>query len=144
MARSDAASEWADVLASVPLFAGLSHRHLKGIAALGKVQRLPAFTVMVRQGDKANSFYLLLDGAAVVRPPGRRAVKLGVGDYFGELALLDKSPRSASVEATEEVLVMRIPRNDFLRMLEKEPKVSLRLLQTLASRLRTSERSTSH
>jgi CRP-like cAMP-binding protein len=74
---------------------------------------------------------------------GKRPVKLGVGDFFGELTLLDDSPRSATVEAQDEVLVARIGCTDFVRMLEKEPRVALVLLRTLAARLRSSEVSSS-
>ena len=141
--RADKA-DWTDVLASVPLFEGLSKRHMRGIAKLAKIMRLAPFSQIVREGESADSFFLILDGTALVRPPGKRAVKLGVGDFFGELALLDNSPRSATVEAQNEVLLARIGRKDFLKLLEKEPKVSLVLLQTLAARLRSSEPSPKH
>jgi CRP-like cAMP-binding protein len=144
MARGDQVDEWTDVLAAVPLFAGLSRRHVKTVAKLGKLQRLPQYSMIVRAGEPGDAFYLLLDGHAVVRPPGKRALRLDVGSYFGELALLDDAPRSASVEAADEVLLMRIGRRDFERLLETEPKVSLVLLRQLAGRLRASERSAQH
>lgn len=137
-------TDWSNVLAEVPLFSGLSARHVRGIAKLAKVQRLGAYTKIVREGEPGDSFFLLLEGSAMARPPGKRGVKLGVGDFFGELALLDNCPRSATVEAQEEVLVARIGRRDFLKMLEKEPKVCLSLLHTLATRLRTSQASPAH
>jgi len=136
--------DWAGVLAQVPLFSDLPKRHLRGIAKLAKFRRLPAYTRIVREGDRADSFYLMLEGTAVVRPPGKRPVKIGVGEFFGELALLDNSPRSATVEAQTEVQVASIGRSDFLRMLEHEPKVALILLRTMAARLRLSEVSTKH
>ncbi|HEY5185007.1 MAG TPA: cyclic nucleotide-binding domain-containing protein [Actinomycetes bacterium] len=137
-------ADWTDVLASVPLFAGLSKRHVHSIAKLAKVQSYPAFTELVREGHRGESFYLILDGTAVVRPPGKRAVKLGFGDFFGELSLLDNAPRSATVQAQSEVLVARIGRTDFLRMLQHEPKVALVLLTSLAGRLRATEASARH
>lgn len=136
--------DWTEVLAEVPLFSGLSKRHLRGVAKLAKIRRLQAYTRIVREGDHADSFYLMLEGTAVVRPPGKRPVKLGVGDFFGELALLDNSPRSATVEAQTEVLLASIGRTAFLRMLEHEPKVALLLLRTMAARLRASEVSSKH
>ena len=141
--RTDKA-DWSEVLAEVPLFQGLSKRHVRGIAKLAKVMRLAPFSQIVREGEPADSFFLILDGTALARPPGKRAVKLGVGDFFGELALLDNSPRSATVEAQDEVLLARIGAKDFLKLLEKEPKVSLVLLKTLAVRLRSSEPSPKH
>ncbi|HTY70990.1 MAG TPA: cyclic nucleotide-binding domain-containing protein [Actinomycetes bacterium] len=138
------AADWTGVLAEVPLFAGMSTRHVRGVAKLAKILRLPAYSQIVREGEAADAFFLILDGGAVVRPPGKRPVKLGVGDYFGELALLVDAPRSATVEAQGEVLLARIGRRDFLAMLEKEPKVCLVLLRTLAERLRSSESSAKH
>ena len=82
--------------------------------------------------------------ARQVRGLAKRVDKLGMGDFFGELALIDNSPRSATVEAQNEVLLARIASKDFLKMLNKEPKVSLVLLRTLAARLRASEASHRH
>jgi CRP-like cAMP-binding protein len=137
-------ADWTDVLADVPLFSNLSARHVRGLAKLAKIQRLAAFTQIVRKGESGDAFFLILDGTAVVRPPGKRVVKLGPGDFFGELALLDDSPRSATVEAQEDILVARIGRRDFTRMLDKEPKVAVALLRTLTARLRASEASAQH
>ncbi len=138
------ADDWTDVLAEVPLFAGLSKRHVKAIARLAKVQRREAFSTLVEAGRPGDSFFLLLEGTAVVRPKGKRAATLGPGAFFGELALLDDAPRSATVEAKEDVLVARIGRTGFLKMVEKEPKVALVLLRTLAARLRETESSAAH
>lgn len=137
-------ADWTNVLASVPLFEGLTKRHVHAIAKLAKIQSFPEFTEIVREGHRGESFYLILDGSAVVRPPGKRPVKLGIGDFFGELSLLDNAPRSATVQAQSEVLVARIGRSDFLKMLQHEPKVALVLLTTLAGRLRASEASARH
>jgi CRP-like cAMP-binding protein len=137
-------TDWTDVLAEVPLFSNLSARHVRNLAKLAKIQRLAAYTKIVREGERADAFFLILDGNVVVRPPGKRLVKLGPGDFFGELALLDNSPRSATVEAQNEVLVARIGRTEFARMLDSEPKVALVLLRTVAARLRSSEASPKH
>ena len=136
--------DWTNVLAEVPLFSNLSARQVRSLSKLAKIQRLAAFTQIVRKGESADAFFLILDGAAIVRPPGKRIVKLGPGDFFGELALLDDSPRSATVEAQDEILVARIGRRDFARLLDKEPKVAVALLRTLAGRLRASEASAKH
>lgn len=142
---SVSANDWTNVLAEVPLFAGLPKRHLKAIAKLARIQRVAAYSEIVRAGDPGDAFYLILDGTVTVRPPRRRAVTLGSGAYFGELALITDAPRSATVVADgEEVLVARIGSKGFAKLLENEPKVSVRLLRTLAGRLQASESSASH
>jgi CRP-like cAMP-binding protein len=135
---------WADVLGEIPLFAGLSKRHLNTIAGLAKTRRYARYTTIVRAGDSGDAFYVVLDGTALVKPPGKRAVKVGPGDWFGEMALLDAAPRAATVDAQTEVFAMLLPRVAFLKTVEAEPRIALALLRTLAERLRASERSASH
>ena len=103
------------------------------------MKRYAPYTQMVRTGDKGDSFFVILDGVAAVRIPGKRAIKLRAGDFFGELALLDSSPRTAMVEAETEVFAMRLGSAAFKKVLESEPKVSLAMLQTLAERLRATD-----
>jgi cAMP-dependent protein kinase regulator len=143
-AAKGSGEDWSNVLAEVPLFAGLSKRHIKAIARLAKVRRVARYSVLVHEGEPGNSFYLLLEGNASVVRPGKRAIRLKPGAFFGELALLDDAPRSATVEAETDLLVAQIGRASFLKMLEAEPKVGLRLLQTLAVRLRASESAATH
>ncbi len=132
---------WADVLGEIPLFAGLSKRHLNKIARLGKTRRYARYTPIVRAGDRGDSFYVILDGTALVKLPGKRGKRLGAGDWFGEMALLDAAPRAATVEAQTDVFAMLLGRNAFLKTLQDEPKIAVGLLQTMAQRLRASERS---
>jgi CRP-like cAMP-binding protein len=133
--------DWLDTLAEVPLFEGLPKRHLRRIAKLARIRRFAAGSVLVRTGDPGRSFYVLLDGEAKVSRPGGRARRLGVGDYFGEMALLDDAPRSADVVAVGEVLALTIDRPGFTKLLRAEPALSLTLLSTLAGRLRAAESS---
>ena len=134
-------SDWAAVLEGVPLFQNLSRRHLKHVASLAHKRRYGPGTSIVRAGDSGSAFYVVLDGAVRVVPPTGRPRKLGAGDFFGEMALLDDSPRSASVIAEGEVLTMTISRSAFLKLVKHEPALALELLRTLAARLRATERS---
>ncbi|HEY0387774.1 MAG TPA: cyclic nucleotide-binding domain-containing protein [Gaiellales bacterium] len=138
--RSGTRRGWAEVLGTVPLFAGLSTRHLRRVADKATMKRYAPYTEIVRSGDRGDAFYVILDGTASVRRPGKRAIKLHAGDFFGELALLDASPRSATVEAETEVFAMRLGTAAFKKVLESEPKVSLAMLNTLAGRLRAADR----
>ena len=132
-------ADWVPVLQDVPLFHGLSRRHLRRIAGLARTRRFPPGTAIVRAGDPGSAFYVLLDGEArVVRPSGK-TVRLSAGAAFGEMALLDDSPRSADVVAEGEVLVMTIGRRAFEKLLRSEPALSHALLRTLAARLRAAQ-----
>lgn len=129
---------WADVLSTVPLFRDISQRNLKKVAAKASLKRYAPLTPIVSAGDEGDAFYIILDGTASVRRTGKRAVKLGPGDFFGELALLDAAPRNATVEADSEVLAVRLGRAAFTKVLESEPKVAIAMLRALAARSRES------
>jgi len=131
--------EWCGDLACVPLFAALDRDRVLAIARLADVERLAADSEIVHVGDPASSFYLVLEGTAVVQLPGGRETQLAKGDYFGELALFDDSPRTGTVVTTDDVVVARIGRSSFLQLVEAEPKVALALLRSLTARLLASE-----
>src|SRR6516165_1164040 len=78
--------DWLSTLAEVPLFEGLSKRHLRRIAKLARIRRFANGAAMVRAGDAGRTFYVVLDGSAKVNRPGRRSVRLGAGAFFGEMA----------------------------------------------------------
>lgn len=133
---------WADLLEEVPLFAGLPLRRLRKLASQGEIARFDADAILVRAGDPGEAFYVVLSGrVAVRRGRGRATVELGPGAYFGELALLDGAPRSATVVATKETLCLVLPRKAFARMLKAEPAFAAALLPALAARVRELESS---
>ena len=133
-------AEWAPVLEDVPLFRDLSRRHLKRVASLARMRRYGPGTSIVRAGDAGSAFFVIIDGTARVVTPKGRARRLGAGDFFGEMALFDDSPRSADVVADGDVLTMTISRNAFGKLLRSEPALSQELLRTLAARLRAVEK----
>jgi CRP-like cAMP-binding protein len=133
--------DWLGTLEGVPLFEGLSKRHLRRIAKLAHVRRFVSGAAMVRAGEAGTAFFVLLDGTARVVPPSGRARRLGAGSFFGEMALLDGAPRSAGVVAEGEVLTLTIGRSSFRKLLRAEPALTEALLRTLAARLRAAERS---
>jgi CRP/FNR family cyclic AMP-dependent transcriptional regulator len=127
---------WAEVLAKVPLFAGVPARHVRRIAALGSAANFDAKTRIVSAGDPGDAFYVLLVGRAEVqRGRGRANVEIGPGAYFGEMALLDGAPRSATVVAKSETTCLMLARKQFEKVLKDEPAVAYALLRTLAARL---------
>jgi CRP/FNR family transcriptional regulator, cyclic AMP receptor protein len=125
----------AGMLAEIPLFAGLSRRHLGRVASLAATKRYAAGSPLVRVGKPADAFYVILDGKVRVELPGR-PVELTAGDFFGEMALLDGEPRSATVVAVGEVYVLTVARAKFLKLLEAEPKITLAIMATLTGRMR--------
>ena len=131
--------DWLSTLAAVPLFEGLSKRHLRRIAKLAHLRRFASGSVMARTGDPGRSFYVLLEGSAKVNRTGRRSLRLGAGAFFGEMALIDDSPRSADVVAEGDVLALTIDRAGFAKLLRAEPALAQALLRTLAARLRAVE-----
>jgi CRP-like cAMP-binding protein len=131
--------DWLATLAELPLFEGLSKRHLRRIAKLARIRRFTAGSALIRAGEVGRAFYVLLDGTARVIRPNGRPRRLGVGDYFGEMALLDNAPRSADVVAEGEVLALTIDRSGFAKLLRSEPALTRALLSTLAARLRVAE-----
>jgi CRP/FNR family cyclic AMP-dependent transcriptional regulator len=128
--------EWVDVLRDIPLFAPLSKRHVKRIANLARPRRFATGSAIVRKGQRGETFYVVLDGEATVSLPKGRSAKIGAGDFFGELALLDGGPRTATIIAKTPVLTMAIGRRSFLKLVKSDSDLSLGLLKTMAERLR--------
>jgi CRP/FNR family cyclic AMP-dependent transcriptional regulator len=133
-----------ELLTAVPLFAGLTRSHLRHVAKLAEVVRFAEGRPIVQRGAKGSSFYVLAEGTANVRkgPSGRTVASLGPGAFFGELALLDGRPRSASVVATSAVTAIRIERSAFIALIRKEPVIGLRVMEGLTQRIRLLERTT--
>jgi CRP-like cAMP-binding protein len=128
---------WAEVLTKVPLFAGVSARHVRKIAALGSAASFDARTRIVNAGDPGDAFYVVLAGRAEVRRGrGRPKVEIGPGGYFGEMALLDGAPRSATVVTKNETICLVLARKQFEKVLKDEPGVAHALLRALAARVR--------
>jgi CRP-like cAMP-binding protein len=126
---------WVDVMAGVPLFAGLSRRQLTKLAKLASTKRYVRGSAVVKVGATGECLFVILDGRANVRA-GTRRIALGVGDFFGEMSLLDGEPRSATVTAHTDVLVMMLPRRKFLKLLESEPGIAITVMATLSRRVR--------
>ncbi len=135
---------WVNVLQELPLFAGLSKRHLRRVAGIAQESRFSPQSPIVREGSTGHTFYVILDGTVSVLRPGRKPRRLEAGEFFGEMSLLDGKKRSATVEADTEVLTLTIARPAFMKMLENEPPMAMAILEELATRLRAlDERDTS-
>jgi CRP/FNR family cyclic AMP-dependent transcriptional regulator len=140
--RAPAAKDWARVLAALPLFSKCSKRQLRTVAQLARFEESPPGQVVIQAGDPPDAFHLILGGQARVLGKPRARV-LGVGDYFGEMGLIDGEPRTATIVAVAELQTMKLPRRPFLKLLRQEPGISMAMLTELAGRLRKVERGAS-
>jgi CRP/FNR family cyclic AMP-dependent transcriptional regulator len=130
--------DWADVLATLPLFEGVRKRDLRKIAGDAEFAEFARGDTVVATGAPADYFYVILSGeATATAKPAARTLTLG--DYFGEMGLLDGKPRSASIVAASELHVMRLQRSAFFAAIERHPAIAQRLLIELGSRVRTLE-----
>jgi CRP-like cAMP-binding protein len=125
-----------EVLAGVPLFAGLSKRHLQDIARSSMSRRWPADCCVVPENTKSQVCYIIVDGTVDVRRHGQSIAQLGPGDFFGEIALFDPGPRSASVTTTSEMTSVELSRQSFMSVAGDNPAILLRMVEALAKRLR--------
>src|SRR5580704_4683294 len=133
----------ADLIAQIPLFEGLSEPDREALAArLTERQFKPGETVFAKD-DKGSAMYVVLSGAVQIflPPPEKDAPRVTLkdvrtGEYFGELALFDDKPRSASVEATVDTVLLELTRNDFAEHLSRSKTAAFSILSEMAERLR--------
>jgi CRP/FNR family cyclic AMP-dependent transcriptional regulator len=129
------------MLENVPLFSGLPKEALAEIEQHGSVKSYKKHVIVINQDDETYSLYVILKGSVKVfvsGEDGREAVlnHQEAGDYFGDLALIDKQPRVASVMTTEPSKFMIISRENFLKCLSKNPEIAINLIKPMTSRIR--------
>jgi CRP-like cAMP-binding protein len=124
-----------DLLRAVPLFAGCSGKELGQISAVGDELRQPEGSRLIAEGAKGREFFVLIDGSVEVRRKGRKVCTFESGDFFGEIALLTDSPRTATVTATTPVRLLVISGPSFRRLLAETPSIQDKVLAALAERM---------
>jgi CRP-like cAMP-binding protein len=125
-----------DHLATVPLFSALSKKDLQKIARASDEIEVEAGRVLVQEGTSGHEAFVILEGRATVERKGLTVADLGPGHYFGELALLDGGPRTATVIATTPLKVLVLGQREFSGVLDSVPGLAHKLLATLATRIR--------
>lgn len=125
-----------ELLRGVKLFSGLSPRALGQVADLMEEISFPARRYIVRQGQVGTGFYLITSGRARVERGDRTLNTLGPGDFFGELSVLDQSPRMAHVVTEDPTTVLALASWDFTKLLERNARLTLAILKEVARRLR--------
>ena len=129
------------VLAAVPLFDGLSRRHLKRLAGIAEVADYMADHAIVREGDAGDAFYVVLAGQAKVTTNGKVVNRVMPGDHFGEISLLDGDVRTATVTSETPMTLLMLQRTRFVKALREEPDMAMNLLASLARQIRRTTRS---
>jgi CRP/FNR family transcriptional regulator, cyclic AMP receptor protein len=131
--------QWSNVLADVPLFASLNSRHRRKVAEAARIRRFHEGMVLMRAGEQGDALHVVLDGEVSVQPAGRAPLRLGIGNFVGELALLDNGPRTATVVAIGPVVTLTITRARFRKLLLAEPAMTVAIAEELAGRLRAAQ-----
>jgi CRP/FNR family transcriptional regulator, cyclic AMP receptor protein len=135
----------ADLIAQIPMFEGLSDADREALAQRLQEKKYAPGETVFSQGDKGTSMYVVLSGAVQIflpPPPKEKDAPRVVlkdsrtGEYFGELALFDDKPRSASVESTMETVLLELTREDFAEHLGRSKTAALSILSEMAERLR--------
>lgn len=133
-------NEDASLLSQVPLFSGLSKSQLNRIAKELKEKTYEPNETIVKEGDTGATFFMIKDGSVEVRRKGKVLSKLGKGQFFGELSLLDSQPRSADVVSTEQTKCMILTSWSWWAYLSTNPKMVKEVMRVLAQRLRESNK----
>jgi CRP/FNR family cyclic AMP-dependent transcriptional regulator len=142
--RTNEELEIAAALQRVPLFASLSPSQLAELARVARRFNYARDETIFFQEDDGDTFYVILSGqvkVSVTSPEGQEAilVMLDAGEGFGEFALLDDQPRSATIEATQPTEVLSLRKDDFRRLLRQMPDIAIALLKVLTKRLRDTD-----
>ncbi len=125
-----------ELLAGTDLFAGVDAGGLERIAARVTEIEFPAHRVIARQGDIGTGFYVIVTGSVEVVRDGSTIARLGPGDFFGELSVLDGRPRLAQVVSTAPTTCLALASWDFEAVVGEQPSVALAIMRELAGRLR--------
>ena len=124
-----------DLLKQVPLFAGCSKKELEALAGIADEIDLRDGSVLTREGQPGREFFVLVEGTVDVSQGGEGIAKLEAGDWFGEIALLTKATRTATVTAASPVRVLVVTDRAFRQVLETTPTIAVKMLERVGERL---------
>lgn len=128
-----------EILAKVPLFAGLEEKELRVIADAGHEVSFESGRKIMEQGESGLGFLLVLEGKVEVRKKGRKVATLGPGNFFGEMSVIDDKPRSADVVAVEPTKCFGMASWNFYPVLRRNPGMAIGIIKELVCRLREAE-----
>jgi CRP-like cAMP-binding protein len=124
-----------DLIKRVPLFSSASKHELEEIASTADEIDLPEGKTLIKEGDTGREFFVLIDGNAEVERGGKKVASIGPGDFFGEISLIAKTPRNATITTTSPVRALVITDRAFRQLLDNSPEIAIGVLTALAERL---------
>ena len=130
------------LLEKVPLFRGLSRKQLAQIGRLADELEVRTGYSLVIAGERGHQLFIIVEGEAMARVD-RRTVRLGPGEFFGEMSLVDGGPCSATVKAATDMRLLMVGRREFTALLDATPTLVARIMSTLSRRVRDVEASAS-
>jgi CRP/FNR family cyclic AMP-dependent transcriptional regulator len=131
-------------LKTIWLFSSCSASELRKIRSSLDQITVPPTKVLVEEGRIGMEFFLIVSGTAAVTREGKKVATLGPGSHFGELALLDRRPRSASVVSESDMELLVLSQRQFNSLLESVPTISRKMLAAMANRLREADALADH
>jgi CRP-like cAMP-binding protein len=123
-------------LANTRLFSLCSRKELRTVAKVAKIRNVPKGTRLMAEGDEGDTMYVIVSGVARVSRKGRKVAAVGAGDAVGELAVLGRATRNASVDADTDLQVAEISRRSLSKLINAVPPFSMKLLEAMATRVR--------
>jgi len=124
-----------ELIKSVPLFSGCSKKELERVAAIADEIDFPAGRQLIRQGAPGREFFILIEGAVEVTRDGKRISAMQPGDFFGEVALITKAPRTATVTTATPVDALVINAWDFEQLIVADSVIALKVMRAVVERL---------
>jgi CRP/FNR family transcriptional regulator, cyclic AMP receptor protein len=129
-------NSYLDSLSQIQLFSSMSKRDLQKIAKASDEIDVPTGKMLVEQGTRGREAFVVIEGSATVKRNGRKVATIGPGDHFGELALLDGGPRTATIVADTPMRVLVIGQREFAGVIDEVPGLAHKVLSSLASTIR--------
>ena len=142
--RKASTSTKVDLLTKVSLFSECNKKELAQIAGATTEINVPSGTVLVEQGTPGDRFFVIAEGLAWVTIDGQKVASVHPGSFFGEMALLDQGPRSATVTAELPTRLLVLDARSFAALIKENPSVALKIMRGLAERLRAAEAAATH
>ena len=138
--KEDAVSQTIQILTFLKqntLFKETPVDQLVHLVQIARIQKLPENAEFIKEGQTGDELFIIMEGEVSVSKKGKEIARLGIGDCIGELSIIDKEPRSATVKTTRQSLLLSLKRNDFLLTVKSNPVIAINVMKVIADRLRS-------